>query len=324
MRTILTTFISAVQRLYILIIPALIAAPFVAPARAAAATTNTQLIPLYEYSGLPTFATDWSNACSLARPGSFIIEDRTTRGAIEPSIDGMPNTMLPHDGYASDPLLATAMNDCYDQGSIEGVLGYVNTWDYTAGTYVPWQNPNDPYDPYTVKGQINLWYALYPGAIAGIFFDQVQTAGSTVNKSYYRTAAAYVHNNKAPNNEVVFNFGSDWNTTDWPLSSSNSARNADIVVVFEGCYTGCTSGSNLDTWVGPYTWSPKWELNYPSNYFATLVYDVDASDIPAACSALGSTPAGNGTFFYLTNDTLPNPWDGFVTPSYQASVHANC
>ncbi|HSW99765.1 MAG TPA: spherulation-specific family 4 protein [Patescibacteria group bacterium] len=308
----------------VLIVTGMILAPFFNISTAHATTTNAQLIPLYEYSGLSTFAGDWYNACSTARAGSFIIEDRTVQGAVNPSIDGAPNTALTNDGYTADANLSTAMGDCYDQGSAEGVLGYVNTWDYGTSSYLPWQNTSDPYDPATVKGQINLWYALYPGKVAGIFLDQVQTPDTTTNKSYYRNVAAYVHNNKSPNNEVVFNFGTDYGTTDWSLSSSTSADNSDIDVVFEGCYTGCASGDNLTTWASGGTWSPQWESNYPSNYFAALVYDTTSSDIANACSTLTSAPSGSGTNFYVTDANLPNPWATFISTGYQSSELSSC
>jgi len=291
-----------------------------------ASNGNAQLIPLYENSGLSTFSSDWENACSQAPANSFIIEDRTTEGAIDPSsvADGPPNTSEQYDGYTADSNLSTVMSNCYDQGDTQGVLGYVNTWNYATNSYIPWENTSDPYDPNTVKGQINLWYALYPGELAGIFFDSVQPQDTSTNKNYYRTAAAYVHNNKSPDNEVVFNFGSDYGTDDWSLSSSIDANDADIDVVFEGCYSGCSSGDNLTTWVGSGTWSPKWELNYPSDYFAALVYDTDSSNISDVCSALFSAPSGSNTNYYITNEDLPNPWATFISSTYESSETSSC
>jgi hypothetical protein len=202
------------------------------------------LVPLYDNNVDPT---NWSRACSQANgsgDGSWIIAD-------------------PQHGPGTAPLpnWATVIKNCYRYGRAS-VIGYVWT-DYGRGG--PGSIPD-------IKRQIDNWYAFYPGQIAGIFFDGVSDAvpeTAVSNQTFYQTLAAYAHTRKGGNNEVVFNFGAN-PSSDWMLRAS-TAKNADIVVTFEGSYD--TPGTN------PYTaWQPaSWEQRYPASDFAALVYDAPST-----------------------------------------------
>jgi hypothetical protein len=134
------------------------APPLPGPAVAGAQGT---LIPLYDNAN----PADWSEACSQTNGsggGSLLIAD-VAEGA--------------GPGSASVPAWANVI----DRAS---VIGYVWT-DYGEGGTASIAG---------IESEINAWYAYYPGAIAGIFFDGVSDdvpGTTTSNESFYRTLAAY-------------------------------------------------------------------------------------------------------------------------------------
>ena len=235
----------------------------------AQATHANVLVPLYNTLNLP----NWTRACSQANgsgDGSWIIVD-------------------PHDGAgpgtAPDPAYAKVIKNCYRYGRAS-VIGYVAT-NYGRA------------DIASVEQQIDSYYSFYPGDIAGIFLDEVSDAvpmTTTSNQTYYQTLASYVHKRSDNNDEVVLNFGANPGS-DWMLRAS-SAKNADIVVTFEGSYNNPSSN--------PYTsWQQAaWEQRYPAGDFAALVYDApDSTATPqptSACSQLKQQHVGSvyvGTWF---------------------------
>jgi hypothetical protein len=237
-----------------------------APGSAQALTTKhaNLLVPLYDNAD----PTNWTRACAQANGsagGSWIIAD-PAQGA----------------GPGNAPLAnwAKVIRDCYRYGRAS-VIGYVWTnygRDGQAGIA-------------GIERQIDSYFALYPGGIAGIFFDGVsdtvpETGAS--NQTFYQTLAAYVHSRTDNNDEVVFNFGAN-PSSDWMLRAS-SRKNADIVVTFEGSYN--TPGLN------PYVaWQPAaWETAYPASDFAALIYNApDTADTPqptSACTRLKTQRVG--------------------------------
>jgi hypothetical protein len=224
-----------------------------------------QLGPLYEDN-----ANDWATACSEtngANGGSFIIADADA--GLGP-------------GPASVPAWATVIDNCDSYGRAE-VLGYVWT-DYGAGgtSSIP-----------AIEAQVKDWYTFYPGHIGGIFFDgaadTVPGTGAS-NVSFYQALDSYVHQNWRNNDEVVLNYGANPGSG-WMFNSSD-AKNADIVVTFEGSYN--TAKEN------PYVgggWAPaSWESQYPADDFAALMYDTNSSaTVPqpaTACVALAAQHIG--------------------------------
>ena len=256
-------------------------------AQAATVQHHDQLIPLYDSPTDSTFASDWQKACSQAyagNGGSYIIADPQ-----------------PGAGPGSGPVQAwsNVFTNCYHYGKAS-VLGYVYT-DYGRRSTA------------AIEQDINRWYSYYPGQIAGIFFDQVsdtQPGSTTSNQAFYRTLASYVHHHEGNNGEVVFNFGAN-PKSDWMLASSD-AKNADIVVTFEGSFN--------DPTLNPYTsWKQaSWENAYPASDFAAMIYDAANPTYASpnaylnACSSLNSQHIGYvyvGTWY----DTLPPFWNQFVS-----------
>jgi hypothetical protein len=213
------------------------------PGSAQARTTHANLlVPLYDDLNLP----NWNRACSQANgsgDGSWII--------VDPAKGDGP-------GEAPDPAYAKVIKNCYRYGRAS-VIGYVST-NYGR------------VDIARVEEQIDRYYSFYPGDIAGIFLDEVSDAipgTTTSNQTYYQTLASYVHKRSDNNDEVVFNFGANPGS-DWMLRAS-SAKNADIVVTFEGSYDEPTTN--------PFTaWEQApWEQRYPAGDFAALVYNAPHS-----------------------------------------------
>ena len=129
---------------------------------------------------------------------------------------------------------------------------------------------------------------------------------STSNQSFYQTLASYVHKNEGHNDDVVFNYGAN-PASGWMFNSTN-AKNADVVVTFEGSYN--TPGEN------PYTsWGPApWERHYPASNFAALAYDAPDGATPQPSSACTALLAQNLGYVYVGTwyDVLPPYFSTFL------------
>jgi hypothetical protein len=242
--------------------------PIVSSAQVAAgarASHPKELVPLYD-GGI---AANWSQTCSHVNgsgDGSLIIAD-VAHG------DGA--------GPARVASWASVIHNCYRSGNAS-VIGYVWT-DYGQASLA------------TVEAGVDAWYKFYPGDIAGIFFDgswDTIPGTTTSNATYYQTLANYVHTAHR-NSEVVLNFGSN-PSSDWMFNSSSSKKNADLIVTFEGAYN--------DPGLNPYTsWvQPAWELKYPANDFAVLVYDAPSSTAtPQPTTACAGLTRQNVGYVYV-------------------------
>jgi hypothetical protein len=258
-------------------------------ASARSAHTQNQLIPLYD-NGNPA---DWTAACSQTNgsgDGSWIIAD-------------VAEGQGP--GSVSVPAWAKIINNCYRYGRAS-VIGYVWT-NYGEGGQASIAG---------IESQINAWYSFYPHAIAGIFFDGVSDnvpGTSTSNQSFYQTLASYVHTHEGNNDEVVFNFGANPGS-DWMFTASD-AKNADIVVTFEGSYN--TPGE------GPYTsWTQaSWERRYPANDFAALIYNAPDGVVAQPTSACAGLAQQNIGYTYVGTwyDQLPSYFGAFLASSAQGN-----
>ena len=224
------------------------------------------MLPLYD-----TSAADWSTACSgLAGTHSFVVADIGNPGG---------------PGTAENPGWASNIADCGN--AHVGVLGYVDT----GYCQVPLA---------TVESQVDQWYSWYgTDGLSGIFFDEAAnpsnpSAGSdclsrtTSAISYYQSIAAYAHG-KAAGQTVTFNFGVN-PASSWPLSSSNTALNADIIVIFEDTY-----GEYVDYGGSGAPWSPSaWEAGFGAQHFSILAYDAAGAGQPAAfCATVSGQNIGN-------------------------------
>lgn len=190
---------------------------------------------------------------------------------------------------------AKVIEDCYTYRRAS-VIGYVWT-DYGRASQAGIAS---------IKAQIDNWYAFYPGQIAGIFLDGVSDAipeTGVSNQAFYQTLSTYVHSRTDDNDLVVLNFGQNPGS-DWMLRASN-AKNADIVVTFEGAYN--TPGMN------PYTaWQPAaWEKRYPANDFAALIYDApDSTGTAQPATACNLLKQQNIGFVYV------GTWYSELAPYY--------
>jgi hypothetical protein len=276
MRVKLTRLAAAMTVIGVTLVPIAGSIHVAAGAKAVRPRHPRHLIPLYD-DGNPT---NWARACSQANgsgDGSWIIAD-VAKG------DGA--------GSAPVPSWVEVIDDCY-QDAKASVIGYVWT-DYGRGGQASLA---------AIKAGIDNWYKFYPGDIAGIFFDGVSDTvpgTTTSNRGFYQTLATYVHTGHGNNNEVVFNFGANPGS-DWMLNAS-ARKNADIVVTFEGSYD--TPDMN------PYTaWTqPAWELRYPADNFAAIVYNApDTSATPQPSSACARLTRQHVGYVYVGTwyDQLP-------------------
>ena len=121
------------------------------------------------------------------------------------------------------------------------------------------------------------WYDL-----RNIFFDQVTSSEQSL--AYYLPLAGRVHDQGG---KVVFNPGI--------YPAENYARLADITVTFEGSYADYRKQTQA-----------KWAEDLPPERFWHLVYGTPEHDLEDALALTRDRRAG---YAYITDDTLPNPWD---------------
>jgi Spherulation-specific family 4 len=282
-----------VSRLWVLsTVLLLLAAIFVTPlytrTQASASRQSArpdQLIPLYEDN-----ANDWATACSSvngAHGGSYIIAD-------------VDQGLGP--GPAPVPAWANVIDNCDGYGRAS-VLGYVWT-DYGEGgtASIP-----------AIEAEVEAWYSYYPGSIGGIFFDGAADSDPLTgasNQTFYQTLDAFVHDNEGNNDEVVLNYGANPGSG-WMFNSSN-AKNADIVVIFEGSYD--TPGENPFIGGG---WTPApWESRYPADDFAALMYDTNSTaTVPQPATACAALTTLNIGYLYV------GTWYTNLAPYFSAFVN---
>jgi hypothetical protein len=156
------------------------------------------------------------------------------------------------------------------------ILGYVYT-SYGARALTAVQADIDLYDQHF--------------NIDGIFVDEAST--STNQLAYYQALYSYIE--ASPNLRTVIS-----NPGTHQIEPFISTPTADTTVIFEGS----------DGWLG---YAPDdYMTNFPASSFAALVYaEPDAAVMHA--NIMKAVQRGIG-FVYITDDTLPNPWD--TLPAY--------
>lgn len=128
------------------------------------------------------------------------------------------------------------------------------------------------------------WYGINQ-----FFFDQ--TPSSCVSVPYYSALQTFVK--QSPNGFIVLNPGT--NPGECYLAVSN------MVVNFEGSEASYEG------------WSPaSYVANYGAERFWHIVYSVGAGNGAAVLTLASGRNAG---FVYLTDDSMPNPFDRLPTPS---------
>lgn len=139
-----------------------------------------------------------------------------------------------------------------------------------------------------VRADMDHWRSWYPN-VAGIFFDEMSRSAG--KEDYYRGQDVYA---KALGfTYTVGNPGSD--------TTPSYVGVVDMILVYENA--GLVTPSN-------------WHANYPRERFGIIPYS-----IPSLDSNYLATVKKNVGFIYLTNDTLPNPWD--TLPPYFGTLLAD-
>ena len=151
-------------------------------------------------------------------------------------------------------------------------------------------------DAAVVKADIDKYRNFY--GVNDIFLDQV--SASTTALSYYQDLANYIR--ATSGSLVILNHGA--------IPNQAYAQIGDILLIFEGSFSEYKAAT-----------FPSWVFNYPSDKFAHLVYDTgNKSRMNQAIRLANQQNAG---YIYVTNDTLPNPWDSL--PSYwSAEINKLC
>ncbi|MDD5036261.1 MAG: spherulation-specific family 4 protein [Methylococcaceae bacterium] len=153
-----------------------------------------------------------------------------------------------------------------------------------------------------VKTEVDKYYdtAYWRGAsvqIDGIFFDEMSNKLADVG--YYQQLHDYVRS-KSASAKVIGNPGTTFidnsgNTAGYTVQGYASV--ADTLVTFEN--TG-------DQYRNHYT-PPSWLNDFSSDHFANLVHgEASSSNMLLDVNLAKSRKTG---MVYITDDTLPNPWD---------------
>lgn len=179
-------------------------------------------------------------------------------------------------GPASDPNYAEAIAKLRAAGG--KAIGYVST------RYA--QRPLSE-----VAADINRYRSFYQ--LDGFFIDEMASDDSLLHVQYYQSIYGYV---KALSSDytVVGNPGTHIKEVHLSLPT------ADTVVVFEGDAAAFAEFVPDD-----------WAVGYGPGRFAYLLHGADAAQMTAAVRKALRQNAG---YLYVTDDTLPNPWDRL--PSY--------
>jgi hypothetical protein len=178
-------------------------------------------------------------------------------------------------GSSADPNYVTAVNNLEAAGG--HVLGYVYT-SYGSRSLA------------AVEADVNLYVSFYH--INGIFFDEQSTSPAEV--SYYNQLYNYVKSLN-PAYEVFANPGTN------TVQAYLTAPTADTLVTFE------------DTANAYATYSPaSWTNTYSPDHFANIVHT--EATTAGMLADLQLAQERNAGYVYVTDDTLPNPYDSL--PSY--------
>jgi hypothetical protein len=207
--------------------------------------------------------------------------------------------------YQPNPKWASVISAAHASG--KKVLGYVRTGylsrskdDFTtrlgSRTFADWIAQ--------IQYDVDAWYALYPGNIDGIFFDEGHNECGAGNE----LADVYLHLNQWTKRKhagalTVLNPG-----IGVPQCYEDAA---DILLTFEsddaGYFGHNALGNNyvpLDT-LG---WTPK----DPSKIWH-IIYDVKPDRIPAIMTAARERGAG---YVEITDDVMDNPYDNLPNADY--------
>ncbi len=166
------------------------------------------------------------------------------------------------------------------------VIGYVHT-SYT-------QRPLPE-----VLAEVDAYYERYP--LDGIFFDETTGDTATAHLAYYRACGQHVQK-RTPGALVVLNPGTD--------ADQVYLKSATCLLLFENDQA---KASLLD-------WQPPaWVSPVQGPQVAVLAYHL--ADEAAMAAVLTKALGAGAGWLYLTDDTLPNPWDA-LPAFWEAQVQA--
>ena len=180
-------------------------------------------------------------------------------------------------GASQDSTYVQALAKLHQAGG--KVIGYVYT---TYGT----RSLAD------VEADIDLYLSFY--ALDGFFIDEMTNDENTNHLNYYAAIYQYIKA-QGTNYGVTGNPGS--NTQEDYLTRPTD----DSLMIFED------NGTNY----GSFTPS-SWVANYPAQQFVHLPYGVATATTMS--NYVGLAVSRNAGWIYITDDTLPNPYD--TLPSY--------
>jgi len=143
-----------------------------------------------------------------------------------------------------------------------------------------------------VQADIDLYLSFY--AVDGFFIDEMTNDENTNHLNYYAAIYQYIKA-KGTNYSVTGNPGS--NTQEDYITQPT----ADSLMIFED------NGTNYSSFT-PSSWVAK----YPAQQFVHLPYDVTTAT--KMSNYVGLAVSRNAGWIYITDDTLPNPYD--TLPSY--------
>jgi hypothetical protein len=150
-----------------------------------------------------------------------------------------------------------------------------------------------------VESDIGFYVSNYH--VNGIFLDQMG-AGPGAH-AYYGQIYSYIKG-LSPGLHVVANPGIPFPPVDGFVDV------ADTLTVFEGPLRNADpSGASFEAFpdAGPYQGLPLWFRNVPGGKIDNIVFDVPT--VADMFAALDKAISNNAGYVYLTNDTLPNPYD---------------
>jgi hypothetical protein len=191
------------------------------------------------------------------------------------------------------------------------VLGYVDTgYLGLTGQRTRLGSPRAGDWIVQIQQDISRWYALYPGMLDGIFFDQGYNQcgeGDAIALQY-----RFVHEFQKQHHRgsmTVLNPGATV-----PQCYEDSA---DVLLTYESSYAGYMLTPDQPGDLNYH--SPGWTPKDPRKFWH-IIYDVKAQDVPAVIAASRERDAG---YIYVTDDVMTNPYDTLpATPYWTAQQDA--
>ena len=259
-----------------------------------ATTSVAQALPtIAQHVAVPAYIDPTASPASWAE----LTATAGTVGFIVANIENGPN-------YGVDPAWSAALAS--EHAEDVKVLGYVDTgYLGTTGRLTRLGSTQTSDWISQIEEDVNAWYANYGPDLSGIFFDDGQdacgpTPGSDAWSDLYTFLTAYVKQNH-PGAMTVVNPG-----TAVPQCYQNAA---DVLVTFEGDYS---------TYINDYT-PLSWSAVDPDKTW-NIIYNVPtAADMEGVVALSKARGAG---FVYVTDATLPNPYNALPEPAYWGDEQA--